>query len=56
MGRFMSPDPSDLYMADPSNPQTLNLYSYVGNNPLGYTDVSVWSGPFWCRYQSYVST
>jgi RHS repeat-associated protein len=38
MGRFMSPDPSGLYMADPENPQTLNLYSYVGNNPLRYTD------------------
>lgn len=25
-------------MADPENPQTLNLYSYVGNNPLRYTD------------------
>lgn len=29
MGRFMSPDPSGLYFADPSNPQSLNLYSYV---------------------------
>jgi hypothetical protein len=25
-------------MADPENPQTLNLYAYVGNNPLSYTD------------------
>jgi RHS repeat-associated protein len=38
MGRFLSPDPSGLYMADPANPQQLNLYAYVGNNPLGYTD------------------
>jgi RHS repeat-associated protein len=38
MGRFLSPDPSGLFMADPENPQTLNLYSYVGNNPLRYTD------------------
>ena len=38
MGRWMSPDPSALYFADPSNPQTLNLYSYVGNNPLAFTD------------------
>jgi RHS repeat-associated protein len=38
MGRFLSPDPSALYMADPENPQTLNLYAYVGNNPLRYTD------------------
>jgi RHS repeat-associated protein len=40
MGRFMSPDPSGLYFAAPENPQTLNLYSYVGNNPLHYTDPS----------------
>ena len=34
MGRFMSPDPSGLVYADPRNPQSLNLYSYVMNNPL----------------------
>jgi hypothetical protein len=34
MGRFMSPDPSGLLYADPSNPQSLNLYSYRQNNPL----------------------
>jgi RHS repeat-associated protein len=33
-GRFLSPDPSQLYFADPTNPQSLNLYSYVRNNPL----------------------
>jgi RHS repeat-associated protein len=38
LGRFMSPDPSGLYMADPGNPQQLNLYAYVGNNPLRFTD------------------
>jgi hypothetical protein len=38
MGRFMSPDPSGLYYADPTNPQSLNLYSYVRNNPLKNTD------------------
>jgi RHS repeat-associated protein len=38
MGRFMSPDPSGLYYADPTNPQTLNHYSYVLNNPLIATD------------------
>jgi RHS repeat-associated protein len=40
MGRFSSPDPSGLYYADPANPQSLNLYSYVGNNPLIFTDPS----------------
>jgi RHS repeat-associated protein len=34
MGRMMSPDPSGLYFADPTNPQSLNLYAYVLNNPL----------------------
>ena len=38
MGRFMSPDPSRLYFADPMNPQSLNLYSYVYNNPLTNID------------------
>lgn len=38
MGRFMSPDPSSLTFADPGNPQSLNLYSYVRNNPLLLVD------------------
>jgi RHS repeat-associated protein len=38
MGRFMSPDPSGLVYADPTNPQSFNLYSYVRNNPLVFTD------------------
>lgn len=32
---FISPDPVE---SDRENPQTLNLYSYVLNNPLKYTD------------------
>jgi hypothetical protein len=40
MGRFMSPDPSQLYYADPTNPQSLNLYSYALNNPLRFLDPS----------------
>jgi RHS repeat-associated protein len=42
MGRFMSPDWSAK--ADPvpyaklDNPKTLNLYAYVGNNPLSRID------------------
>jgi len=38
MGRFMSPDPSGLLYANPANPQSLNLYSYVQNNPLANID------------------
>jgi RHS repeat-associated protein len=34
MGRFSSPDPSGLYFANQQNPQSLNLYSYVLNNPM----------------------
>jgi RHS repeat-associated protein len=33
--RFVSPDP---LVADPSNPQSYNRYSYVNNNPLSLTD------------------
>jgi RHS repeat-associated protein len=44
MGRWMSPDwsktPTGVPYADLSNPQTLNLYSYVNNNPLSRTDGS----------------
>jgi hypothetical protein len=40
MGRFMSPDPSQLYYADQTNPQSLNLYGYALNNPLRFTDPS----------------
>ncbi len=42
MGRFTSPDWSDapepVPYADPSNPQTLNLYTYTRNNPLSLID------------------
>jgi RHS repeat-associated protein len=35
MGRFMTPD---SIVSDPSNPQSLNRYSYVLNNPLNLVD------------------
>jgi len=35
MGRFLSPDDVGGHLEDP---QTLNLYSYVANNPLSRTD------------------
>ena len=37
-GRFISPDPSQLAFADPGNPQSFNLYSYVLNNPVRLVD------------------
>jgi RHS repeat-associated protein len=37
-GRFMSPDPASTFVADPSSPQSWNLYGYVLNNPLAYID------------------
>jgi len=45
MGRWLSPDyddsgddPEPVPYAIPGNPQTLNLYSYAGNNPLSNID------------------
>ncbi len=35
IGRFIS---ADTTVQDPANPQTLNRYSYVGNNPIHYVD------------------
>ncbi len=42
LGRFIQPDTiiPDLY-----NPQDLNRYSYVRNNPVRYTDPSGHCGP-----------
>jgi len=37
-GRFMQPDPLGLGAADTTNPQSLNLYSYVRNDPVNFTD------------------
>jgi RHS repeat-associated protein len=48
-GRFLSPD-WDAKSSDPvpyaklDNPQTLNLYSYVGNDPLGHVDLNGHAG------------
>jgi RHS repeat-associated protein len=42
LGRFMTPDwattPIDVPYADFGNPQSLNLYSYVKNNPTTTRD------------------
>jgi hypothetical protein len=48
MGRFMSPDwnetPIPIPYGNLGDPQTLNLYAYVGNNPLSRTDPTGHSG------------
>jgi RHS repeat-associated protein len=36
MGRFLSPD--DPKFSEKNDPQSWNMYSYVGNNPLSKTD------------------
>ena len=36
----MSADPSQLFYADPTNPQSFNLYGYVANSPLTHVDPS----------------
>ena len=38
--RFMQPDPLGLGAADMSDPQSLNLYSYVQNDPVNFIDPS----------------
>lgn len=38
LGRWMSPDPAGAAFANLSVPQSWNLYSYVLNNPLRFTD------------------
>ncbi|HWE84623.1 MAG TPA: RHS repeat-associated core domain-containing protein [Terracidiphilus sp.] len=49
MGRWLSPDPSGLTHADLGNPQSLNLYNYVGNRPLTLADLDglCWKGFQW---------
>jgi RHS repeat-associated protein len=37
-GRWPSPDPSGLLFVHLRDPQTLNRYAYVNNNPLSFTD------------------
>jgi RHS repeat-associated protein len=39
-GRWLSPDPAGSAAVDLTNPQSLNRYAYVGNNPTTLTDPS----------------
>jgi RHS repeat-associated protein len=38
LGRFSSPDPIAIFIADTSDPQTWNQYSYVRGNPVANID------------------
>jgi RHS repeat-associated protein len=39
-GRWLTPDPAGLAAVDLTNPQSLNRYAYVGNNPTTLVDPS----------------
>ena len=43
-GRFTQVDPIGMSASSLASPQTLNLYSYCGNDPINHTDPS---GLFW---------
>ena len=47
-GRWLTPDPYDGSY-DASNPQSLNRYAYVGNNPLTMTDPSGLDSVYGCQ-------
>jgi RHS repeat-associated protein len=36
--RFVSVDPAGNFVADPTNPQTWNMYGYTASNPLAFVD------------------
>ena len=38
LGRFLTPDPLGMGAAELTNPQSLNQYAYVGDNPTNMTD------------------
>ena len=40
MGRWLMPDPAGRAAANPANPQSWNMYAYVGDNPTSVTDPS----------------
>ena len=49
-GRFLSPD---SFLFDPGETQAFNRYSYVGNNPLTYSDPSGYQADPACSYCSW---
>jgi RHS repeat-associated protein len=51
-GRFTQVDPIGMSASSLSNPQSLNMYSYVGNDPVNRTDPS---GLFWGKLFKWIS-
>lgn len=47
LGRFLQPDPLGAASFQTLNPQSLNLYSYCGNDPVNRTDPL---GLLWCIF------
>jgi RHS repeat-associated protein len=37
-GRFYTPDPVGMKAVDPKNPTSWNMYAYVGDDPVNFTD------------------
>ncbi len=60
MGRFLTPDwaekPVNVPYASFGNPQSLNLYSYVGDNPLMHADPDGHCWPAASCYQALANT
>ena len=52
LGRFISPDP---FVGQPSDPQNLNRYSYVENNPVNKIDPSGYKS-FWKKVGKFFKT
>ena len=50
-GRFTQADPIGMNASSLAAPQTLNLYTYCGNDPINYTDPS---GLFWGFFKSLI--
>jgi hypothetical protein len=59
MGRFLSPDWSAKVMPVPyaklDDPQSLNLYAYVRNNPLSRADLDGHSDYWWQKVKNWAS-
>jgi RHS repeat-associated protein len=49
-GRFMQPDPMGLAASAVGNPQSLNRYSYVRNDPINFVDPNGLEAKLWICY------